>query len=122
MDPSEGQVKEAQAQAETLDEAAQKLTFVVGGAEDLTASGLPAGSVDLITAAQCAHWFDLPKFYEEAKAALTENGAIALWCYTRPQIVDCPEAEAAFEKVRVLRMCHAGNWTATNEQKLTRDD
>ena len=100
MDPSEGQVKEAQIQAETQGELSKHLRFVVGGAEDLSPAGTPEGGFDLITAAQCAHWFDLPKFYEQAKAALAEDGSIALWCYTRPQIEDCPEAEAAFEHVR----------------------
>lgn len=104
MDPSPGQVKEAQEQAEKLGEIAKKLRFVVGGAEDLSVSGVAPGSVDLITAAQCAHWFDLPKFYEEAKTTLSENGSVALWCYTRPTISNCPEAEAAFEHVRPLSL------------------
>jgi SAM-dependent methyltransferase len=44
-------------------------------------SGLPDGSADLVTAAQAAHWFDLPAFYREARRVLRPKGVIALWCY-----------------------------------------
>ena len=44
-------------------------------------SGLRKGIVDLVTAAQAAHWFDLPGFYAEAARVLRPGGAIALWCY-----------------------------------------
>ncbi|MBA3848682.1 MAG: SAM-dependent methyltransferase [Opitutus sp.] len=39
------------------------------------------GTVDLVTAAQAAHWFDRPKFYAEAKRVLRPGGIIALWSY-----------------------------------------
>ncbi|MET0372971.1 MAG: class I SAM-dependent methyltransferase [Rhizorhabdus sp.] len=45
------------------------------------ASGLPGGSVDLLTAAQSAHWFDLPKFFAEARRLLKPDGVIALITY-----------------------------------------
>jgi SAM-dependent methyltransferase len=45
------------------------------------ASGIPPGSVDLISASQALHWFDLPKFYCEAKRVLKPDGVIAAWCY-----------------------------------------
>lgn len=101
MDPSEGQIKEAEAQAAKLGEVAEKIRFVQGGAEDLTVSGIAPAHVDLITAAQCAHWFDLPVFYEQAKAALSPQGVLALWCYTRPMIANCPDAEDALRIVRI---------------------
>jgi SAM-dependent methyltransferase len=43
--------------------------------------GLPALSVDLVTAAQAAHWFDLEAFYTEARRVLRPGGVIAIWCY-----------------------------------------
>ena len=43
--------------------------------------GLPAGSVDLATAAQAAHWFDLQAYYAEARRVLRPGGVIAIWCY-----------------------------------------
>lgn len=38
-------------------------------------------TVDLVTAAQAAHWFDRPKFYAEVKRALRPGGVVALWSY-----------------------------------------
>jgi len=45
------------------------------------ASGLPDESVDLLTAAQAAHWFDLPAFFAEADRVLKPGGVIALMSY-----------------------------------------
>ncbi len=42
---------------------------------------LPDNSVDIITVAQAVHWFDLDKFYVEAKRVLKPNGMIALITY-----------------------------------------
>lgn len=44
-------------------------------------SGLPAASVDLVTVAQGAHWFDLPRFYAEARRVLRPGSPLAIWCY-----------------------------------------
>lgn len=57
------------------------------------ASGLPARSVDLVTVAQAAHWFDLPRFYAEAARVLKPAGVLALWGYGRmtlPGDLDAP--------------------------------
>jgi SAM-dependent methyltransferase len=45
-------------------------------------SGLAASTVDLVTAAQAAHWFDLEAFYAEARRVLRPGGLIAIWCYS----------------------------------------
>jgi SAM-dependent methyltransferase len=45
-------------------------------------SGLPPRSVDLVTAAQAAHWFDLEAFYAEVRRVLAPGGIIAIWCYS----------------------------------------
>jgi SAM-dependent methyltransferase len=50
------------------------------------ASGLEAGSVDLVTVAQSLHWFPLDRFLAEARRVLAPGGALAVWCYTRPQL------------------------------------
>jgi ubiquinone/menaquinone biosynthesis C-methylase UbiE len=44
-------------------------------------SGLPSGSVQLITVAQTLHWFDLPRFYSEVGRVLSAGGVIAVWAY-----------------------------------------
>jgi SAM-dependent methyltransferase len=58
-------------------------------------SGLENASVDLITVAQAAHWFDLDRFYAEAKRVVRPQGVIALWGYGRlilPGTLDEPLA------------------------------
>ena len=45
------------------------------------ASGCADGSVDLVTAAQAAHWFDLPAFYAEVRRVGRTGGAVALISY-----------------------------------------
>lgn len=45
------------------------------------ASGLPEASVDLIVAAQAAHWFDLPAFYAEARRVARPGAVAALVTY-----------------------------------------
>lgn len=44
-------------------------------------SGLPDGSVGLVTVAQALHWFDLPRFYAEVSRVLRPGGIFAVWCY-----------------------------------------
>ncbi len=46
-----------------------------------SAPGLADGTVDLVTAAQAAHWFDRNKFYAEVQRVLRPNGVVALWSY-----------------------------------------
>jgi ubiquinone/menaquinone biosynthesis C-methylase UbiE len=45
------------------------------------ASGLESSSIDLITVAQALHWFDLAKFYSEARRVLKPRGIVAAWAY-----------------------------------------
>jgi SAM-dependent methyltransferase len=42
---------------------------------------LRGGTVDLVVAAQAAHWFDHERFYAEVKRVLRADGALALWTY-----------------------------------------
>lgn len=50
-----------------------------GPAEELP---FPDGSVDLLTAASAAHWFDIERFLKEAARVLKPHGCIALLGYT----------------------------------------
>jgi SAM-dependent methyltransferase len=45
------------------------------------AAGLAAASVELITVAQALHWFDLDRFYSEARRVLVPGGVLAAWTY-----------------------------------------
>jgi SAM-dependent methyltransferase len=57
-----------------------RISYRVASAE---ASGLADASVDLVTVAQAAHWFDLPAFYAEVRRVLRPGGVLALWGYER---------------------------------------
>ena len=72
-DPSEGQISRATRH--------ERIEYGVARAES---SGLPAGSVDLVTAAQALHWFDPSSFFAEAQRVLADGGAIAVWGYGDP--------------------------------------
>jgi SAM-dependent methyltransferase len=50
------------------------------------------GTVDLVTAAQAAHWFDRRKFYAEVQRVLRPGGIVALWSYWLARVT--PEIDA----------------------------
>ena len=60
------------------------------------ASSLADHGVDLVTVAQAAHWFDLPRFYAEAARVLKPGGAIAVWGYGRMLLPG--EMDALFQR------------------------
>jgi hypothetical protein len=72
-DPSSGQIRHATPRS--------NIEYRVAPAE---ASGLPDGSVNLVTAAQSLHWFRAKQFFGEAKRVLVADGAIAVWGYGDP--------------------------------------
>lgn len=53
------------------------------------AMGVESQSVDLITVAQAAHWFDLEAFYKECRRVLKPDGLLAIWCYG-PAVLEHP--------------------------------
>ena len=61
----------------------ERVEYRVATAED---SGLESGTVDLITVTQALHWFDLDRFYAEARRVLTVNGVLAASAYLFAQI------------------------------------
>lgn len=69
-DASREQIASAKRQA--------KVEYRVAPAEQ---SGLPGESVALVTVAQALHWFDLDRFYAEARRVLSPNGLLAAWAY-----------------------------------------
>ena len=69
-------------------EAAEAFPGVEYRVAQAEASGLEAASVDLITVAQAVHWFDLERFYAEARRVLHSGGVIALWGYGRLVLPD----------------------------------
>ncbi len=57
-----------------------RVRYEVGTAEH---TGLPEASVDLVTAAQAAHWFALAPFVAELRRVLRPGGLAALWTYEK---------------------------------------
>ena len=55
-------------------------------------SGLEDNSVDLVTVAQALHWFDMERFFIEARRVLVENGILAVWAYG-PLVVEGDEID-----------------------------
>lgn len=41
-------------------------------------------SVQLVTASQSAHWFDLTKFFSETERVLSPGGVLAIYGYSLP--------------------------------------
>ena len=70
MDPSADQLAHAAARG--------NLSYLCTPAESLP---LPDRCASLITAAQAAHWFDLPAFYAEVRRVATPGAAVALVSY-----------------------------------------
>jgi SAM-dependent methyltransferase len=52
------------------------------------ASALAASSVDLVVAAAAAHWFDLPRFYDDARRVGRVDSVIALVTYHHTTVSD----------------------------------
>ncbi len=69
------------------------VSFRVAPAE---AGRLADHSIDLVTVAQAAHWFVLPRFFAEARRVLKPDGVLALWGYGR---LDLPAGmDAIFQR------------------------
>jgi SAM-dependent methyltransferase len=59
-------------------------------------SGLDARTLDAVTVAQAAHWFDLDRFYSEVRRVLKPGGAVAIWCYTLTRV--SPEIDDVIDR------------------------
>lgn len=74
VDPSRDQLASAAADP--------RIRYVCAPAEDLGPIGARAS---LVTAAQAAHWFDLPRFYGEVRATAEPGAILALVSYGVPE-------------------------------------
>lgn len=71
---------------------APNIEYRVARAEE---SGLPDHSVDLITVATAAHWFNHDAFYKEVKRVAKPGAILALWAYSEASI--SPEIDKLME-------------------------
>lgn len=81
-----GRVVATDASAEQLAHALRhpRIEYRRAHAED---SGLATGSVELVTVAAAAHWFDHARFHAEVERVLVPGGVLAVWTYD-PVLVD----------------------------------
>src|SRR4029077_9019073 len=56
----------------------ERVEYRVAPAEN---SGIKSGTIDLIMVAQALHWFDLDRFYAEARRVLKPDGVLAASAY-----------------------------------------
>ena len=89
-----------------------RVEYRIGRAED---TGMPDGSADLVTVAQAAHWFDLDRFYPEARRIAAPGGAIALWSYDDPVIVGDAASDALLQQFNLGTM---GPWWPRDRGKV----
>ena len=81
LDPSEGMITTARSLG-GVTSISETVRFELSTAEDLGRNlGPPIqdSSVDLITAANAAHWFDMSRFWPGAARVLKRGGSVALW-------------------------------------------
>ncbi|KAJ3842710.1 S-adenosyl-L-methionine-dependent methyltransferase [Lentinula raphanica] len=90
VDPSQGMVQRAREHVEELlgNEKTSQFSFVQGSAEKL--DFLENDSVDLVIAAQAAHWFDWNKQWPELARILRPGGTVAFWTYSEFRLPKYP--------------------------------
>ncbi|KAI1805153.1 methyltransferase [Daldinia bambusicola] len=116
FDPSKGMIAGAK-ELGGVSGSGEPIRFEVSTAEDL--SGVPDGSIDLITAATAAHWFNMPAFWARAAQVLKPGGSVALWSHKSVRIADSvPNAAAiqaaveSIEKEHLVKHMLPGNLLA----------
>lgn len=81
LDPSQGMISMARSLGGATS-TSETINFEISNAQELGANLSPAirdSSVDLITAATAAHWFDMSGFWPAAARVLKPGGTVALW-------------------------------------------
>ena len=93
-----------------LDEC-QNVSVAEGTAEK---TGLPSGSVDVVTAAQAFHWFDRGKARAEFRRILSDDGHVILLWYER-----ITKGDLFMEGYEELLLKHGVDYTDVDHRKVT---
>lgn len=124
LDPGQAMINTARARlaAEKEKGSAENIRFELSTAEDIDPALIPDESVDVITAATCAHvsyfvlstywdhtdvhlqWFDMTRFWPSAARILRPGGTVAIWC-GRPltahsSVPNAAKVNAAWDEIR----------------------
>ncbi|KAK6454113.1 trans-aconitate methyltransferase 1 [Scheffersomyces xylosifermentans] len=73
----------------------KRLDFLIGTGENFPES-IENDSVDLVTAAEAAHWFDHPAFFKEVHRVLKPSGTLSYWFYKDPVFIGYPRANEIY--------------------------
>ncbi|KAK3384619.1 S-adenosyl-L-methionine-dependent methyltransferase [Lasiosphaeria ovina] len=105
IDPSDGMIATARSLGDSSS-ASEPVRFEVSTAEELGSRLSPPiseGSIDLITAATAAHWFDMSAFWPQAARMLKPGGSVALWTsggvLVDPSMPNYQAIQAAIDKL-----------------------
>jgi SAM-dependent methyltransferase len=82
LDPSQSMIDTARALGGTT-RSSEPIRYELSTAEGMGSNLSPPiqpSSIDLITASNAAHWFDMPQFWASAARVLKPGGSVALWC------------------------------------------
>ncbi|KAK2009089.1 methyltransferase domain-containing protein [Colletotrichum eremochloae] len=118
LDPAEGMIAAARSLG-GVSSTSESIRFEVSLAEDLGSAlspAIPNASVDLITAATAAHWFDMPAFWAAAARVLKPGGSVAIWTGSAkyvhpatPNLRRLQETLLAFRQEHLLPYMAPGN-------------
>jgi ubiquinone/menaquinone biosynthesis C-methylase UbiE len=61
------------------------------------ATGVEAGSADLVASSQAFHWFDHPRFFDEVRRVARAGAVVAVWCYGLVHVT--PELDAVISEL-----------------------
>ena len=105
LDASEGMISTARSLG-GLTSTSERIHFEVSSAEELgchLSNPIADGSIDLITAASAAHWFDLDGFWPRAAKVLKPGGTVAFWSGSsmrvRPTVPNAVAIQEAVTKI-----------------------
>jgi len=76
IDPGASMIEVAQSM-DLKTSTSELVVFKLTSAEEM--AGIEDNSIDVITAANAAHWFDMPAFWKRAAQVLKPGGSVALW-------------------------------------------
>lgn len=110
LDPSEGMLATARSlSGTTATSTSAPVRFELSSAESLGQNltpPIPDSSVDLITAANAAHWFDISLFWRAAARVLRPGGSVALWTSghirAHPSMPNAAAIQAALDRYEEL--------------------
>lgn len=104
IDPSEGMIKNARLLGG--DSSSAPIRFEISSAEELGSDLSPPvedASVDLITAATAAHWFDMERFWHSAARVLKPGGTVAIFSTgdvkIHPSLPNCAAIQAELDEI-----------------------